>query len=71
MYQVLQAVCRDGQLVLSEKLGTDLEGKRLNIIVLDVDEFERKRKRFFEFVDQHAITLPADYHFDRDDLYER
>lgn len=71
MYKVLQAVYRDGQLVLSEKLNPAFEGKQLRIIVLDPDELEQRKEGFFGFVDKQTITLPEDYHFNRDTLYER
>jgi hypothetical protein len=29
------------------------------------------RSDFFSKVDSHSFTLPADYHFDRDELHER
>jgi hypothetical protein len=71
MYKVVQAIYRDGQLFLSEKLSSTLEGKQLNIIVLDPDGLEQKKERFFDFVDKQTITLPRDYQFNRDALYER
>jgi hypothetical protein len=71
MYKVLQATYKDGQLILNEKLSPTLEGKQLSVIVLDIDELEQKKERFFEFADNQTIILPEDYRFNRDELYER
>lgn len=78
MSQILQAKCVNGELVLDEKLSADLEGKNLKIRIVEVvnedeDEETRKEKakRFLEKVDQHSFSLPEDYKFNRDELYDR
>jgi predicted DNA-binding antitoxin AbrB/MazE fold protein len=80
MSKVLQATYHDGKLSLDEKLDTALEGRKLRIIVLgDVvkaeDEgdqvLEPRKQRFLEQLQQHSFTLPEDYKFNREDLYER
>jgi hypothetical protein len=70
--QLLQATYRNGQLVLEEKLGDELEGQKLQIIVFTgSDSPEDKKKRFVKFVDRLEISLPDDYRFDRQSLYDR
>lgn len=71
MYKISQAIYRNGSLILSEKLSSDMEGKHLKVIILDTDEVEAKREQFFHLVDKHAFVLPEDYRFDRDELYDR
>lgn len=70
--QLLQATYRNGQLVLEEKLGDELEGQKLQIIVFaGGDKPKDKKKRFINFVDRLEILLPDDYQFDRQSLYDR
>ena len=45
MVKVLQAIYKDGQLVLSEELDPALEDKQLRIIVFDADELGQKKER--------------------------
>ncbi len=71
MYKILQAVCNNGNLILDEKLSNELEGKSFQIIVIETDEIIAKKKRFFDFVDQHQFTLSDNYQFNREELYER
>ena len=71
MYKVLQATCNNGNLILDEKLSNEWEGKSFQIIILETDENTVKKKRFFDFVDQHHFTLPDSYQFTREDIYER
>ncbi|MCU0566309.1 MAG: hypothetical protein MUF49_06905 [Oculatellaceae cyanobacterium Prado106] len=80
MDRVLQATYHDGSLVLDEKLDASLEGKKLRIVVLeDADQqrgkdrqpVELRKQRFLEQLQQHSFKLPEDYHFNRDELYER
>lgn len=47
-----------------------MEGKSLKVIVLEADDIETKRERFFQLVDKHHFTLPKDYRFDREELYD-
>jgi predicted DNA-binding antitoxin AbrB/MazE fold protein len=70
MYKIAQAVYQNGSLILSEKLSSELEGKSLKVIILDTDEIETKRERFFQLVDKHTFALPEDYQFNRDELYD-
>ncbi|GEM_PF-2524856 len=53
MLKVLQATCTNGELVLNEKLSPELEGKTIQIMILDpsestelIDSKESKVKQF-------------------------
>jgi hypothetical protein len=71
MYKLLQATCNNGNLILDEKLSKEWEGKIFQVIVFETDEIAIKKKRFFDFVDQYSFTIPNDYQFNREELYER
>jgi len=57
--------------ILDEKLSDEWEDKNFQIIIPETNETEVKKKRFFDFVDQHHFTLPEDYQFNREEIYER
>lgn len=69
MYKILTGNYRQGHLVLDETLDSDWEGKRVNIIVYDVEESSNKQQKFFDLVDKQSFDLPLDYRFNRDELY--
>ncbi len=79
MTQILQATCINGNLVLSEQLNPQMEGKRLKVIVQEATEAEQSAgmtadQKFAAFLDhakQFSAKLPANYKFNRDELYER
>ena len=71
MYKVLQATCQNGHLVLKEKLAPELEGKNLQIILVETDNLEAKKERFFKLADAHSFVLPKDYQFNREELHDR
>jgi hypothetical protein len=79
MTQILRATCINGNLVLSEKLSPAMEGKRLKVIVQEATEAEQAEdftadQKFAAFIDhakQYSAKLPANYKFNRDELYER
>ncbi|HAN73764.1 MAG TPA: hypothetical protein DDZ60_01305 [Planktothrix sp. UBA10369] len=71
MYKVIQATCNNGNLILSEKLSDEWEGKSFKVILVETDEIAVKKQRFFEFVAQHSLILPDNYKFNREELYER
>ncbi|MFQ4147020.1 antitoxin AF2212-like protein [Chlorogloeopsis sp. ULAP02] len=71
MYKVLQATYENGNLILKEKLSSDMEGKTLKVIIVETDELEAKKERFFNLVDSHSFALPENYHFDREELHGR
>ncbi len=68
---LLNAVYKNGVLVLDERLEGDQEGKRFRIILFEQESTEARKSRFFEFVEKHAFKLAPDYKFNRDELYER
>lgn len=70
MVKVMQATYEKGKLVLSEELGSQLEGQVLNVIIFQVDEVKRRQERFLAFVDKHAFSLPETYQFNREELYD-
>jgi hypothetical protein len=70
MYKVIQAICNNGNLILYEKFSDEWEGKSFKVILVETDEIKVKKQRFFEFVDQHFFTLPDNYKFNREELYE-
>ena len=72
MQAVMQGICRNGQLVLEEKLSHDLEGKTLKVIIVESEQPpDRQKEKFFSLVDGHSFVLPEDYKFNREDLHGR
>lgn len=71
MYKISQAIYKDGNLILAEKLSSSMEGKSVKVIILETDDIETKKERFLKLVDRHTLTLPIDYQFNREELYER
>ena len=45
--------------------------KNTEVHVSDLDVNDKKKKIFFEFIKKHSYSLPSDYKFNRDELYER
>jgi len=70
MYKIVEAVYKNGNLVLGDKLESGKEGQKYRVIIMDNDK-EARQKHFFEFLSKHSFRLPADYRFNRDELYER
>ncbi|MCG6133897.1 MAG: hypothetical protein MET45_04440 [Nostoc sp. LLA-1] len=78
MLQIIQATCRNGELVLSEKLSSELEGKTIQIMILEprestqtIDSEESKIQQFLERVNNYSFPLPLDYKFNREEIYDR
>lgn len=72
MSPVLDAVYQQGVLILSCQLEKEKEGKKFKVILLEeADNLTTNQANFFEFVERHAFTLPLDYQFHREELYER
>lgn len=78
MVQVLQATCNNGELILKEKLSSELEGKSLQVMIIDSSESnqgfssnESKLEQFLEQVKKYSFRLPEDYKFNRDEMYDR
>ncbi len=71
MQLVLEATYKDGVLVPDRSLGPEKEGKRFKLILMEQEELSLKKERFFRYVRSNTFKLPADYRFDRDEIYER
>lgn len=69
---VLEATYKNGLLILDQGLESKHEGKRFKLLVIEAqDTLEAEKERFFQFVEKHAFTLPNDYKFNREEIYER
>ncbi len=62
MLQIIQATCTNGELILSEKLSSELEGKTIQIIIIEpsdstqlIDSQESKIQKFLGRVNNHVI----------------
>ncbi|BDA75073.1 unknown protein [Calothrix sp. PCC 7716] len=78
MVQLLQGICNNGKLILKEELSSELEGKSLQVMIIDTSEsnqdfssHESKLKQFMEQVKRYSFRLPEDYKFNRDEIYDR
>jgi hypothetical protein len=76
MMQIIKATCTNGELVLSEKLSSELEGKTLQVMIIEPSEPNQdhqasKIQQFLARVNNYSFQLPADYKFNRDEIYER
>lgn len=78
MLQIIEATCTNGELVLSEKLNPDLEGKTIQIMILEarestqpIDSKESKIQQFLARVNNYSFPLPPDYKFNREEIYDR
>ncbi|WGV26253.1 hypothetical protein [Halotia branconii] len=78
MLQIIQATCTNGELILNEKLSSELEGKTIKIMIIEPSEYtqaidseESKIQQFLAQVNNYSFQLPADYKFNRDEIYER
>ncbi|GAX34340.1 hypothetical protein [Nodularia sp. NIES-3585] len=78
MLQIIQATCTNGELVLSEKLSSELEGKTIQIMILEpsestqaIDSEESKIQQFLERVNNYSFPLPPGYKFNREEIYDR
>ncbi len=79
MTHILQAICHNGELILTEKLDSALEGKTLKIMILEAPEPDRSASpdrqaqvtHFLAKSTQYSFKLPPNYRFDRDELYDR
>ncbi|MEM1169735.1 MAG: hypothetical protein AAGJ08_11820 [Cyanobacteria bacterium P01_H01_bin.35] len=71
MYKVLQAICQNGNLIFTEQLSPELEGKKFKVILVEADVIQDKKERFLQLVDQHSFALSDNYQFNRGELYDR
>ncbi|MEH2162277.1 MAG: hypothetical protein V7K38_14830 [Nostoc sp.] len=63
---------------MSEKLSSELEGKTIQIMILEpskstelIDSKESKLQQFLERVNNYSFPLPPDYKFNREEIYDR
>ena len=78
MVKIVQATCSNGELVLSEKLNPELEGKTVQIMIFELSESsetmdsrEPKIKEFLAQVKNYSFKIPSDYKFDREEIYNK
>jgi hypothetical protein len=71
MTQIVQATYQNGNLILKKELKDVTEGQTLTVMILDTDESALNKVRFLSFVARYDFNLPADYYFNRDELYAR
>ena len=71
MVEIRQATYRNGSLVLKKKLTPQMEGKIVSVLIFTAEATPGRKEQFLRFVDQHRFSLPENYHFDREELYER
>ncbi len=62
MLQIIQATCTNGELILSEKLSSELEGKTIQIMIIEpsdstqlIDSQESKIQKFLGRVNNYVI----------------
>lgn len=68
MYRVATATYHNNALSLDENFNF-YEGKKVKVII--IDEENRKKENFFNFVSKNRINIPTEYKFNREELYER
>jgi hypothetical protein len=75
MIKIVEATCTNGELVLSEKLSPELEGKTIQIMILSpsqstqiIDDRESKVQHFLTQVNNYSFVLPPDYKFNREEV---
>lgn len=76
MLKVLKATYRDGDLVLQEKLGSEWEGKTIEVVieVQDINESKNPENGVEQFLekwqDHSGAAVTEGYKFDRDEIYD-
>jgi predicted DNA-binding antitoxin AbrB/MazE fold protein len=71
MHLILDATYKNGTLVLEQKLGIEVEGKKFKVILIEEGKDKAKKERFFRLIEKHAFDLPEDYKFNREEIHER
>ena len=78
MVKIVQATYTNGELVLSEKLNPELEGKTVQIMIFEpsessetMDSRETKIKEFLTRVKNYSFKIPSGYKFNREEIYDR
>jgi hypothetical protein len=77
MIKIIQATCTNGELVLSEKLNSELEGKTIQVMIFEssnsthiIEEKESKIEQFLARANNYSFQLPDDYKFNREEIYD-
>jgi predicted DNA-binding antitoxin AbrB/MazE fold protein len=70
MSRLLEATYQNGSFILAVKLPDSMEGKKVRIVLLEADEIEQKKENFLKLAARHSFTLPSDYKFNRNEIYE-
>lgn len=76
MVKMIEATYRDGNLILSQTLHSDLEGKKVRVLVFETPEIDEKiigkanKKNFLEHAKKFAFKLPEEYQFNREEIYK-
>jgi hypothetical protein len=82
MTQILKATCVNGGLLLEQPLNPRLEGKTVELVVIEsnhatvteLDEMAQWKERALQFLEKakaYSGKLPPDYKFDRNEIYDR
>jgi hypothetical protein len=82
MTQILKATCVNGGLLLEQPLHPRLEGKTVELVVIEssqatmteLDETAQWKERALQFLEKakaYSGKLPPDYKFDRNEIYDR
>ncbi len=71
MQLVMEATYRYGTFIPDQILGKEKEGKRFRLIILEERKAGSDKEKFFKSAEQYSFSLPPDYKFNRDELYER
>lgn len=68
MVKIVQATCTNGELIISEKLNSELEGKTVKIMIFESTESsetrnsgESKIQQFLERLKNYSFKLPTEY----------
>lgn len=48
MYKILPTTCQNGNLIFSEQLSSELEGKKLRVILVEADVIQDNKERFLQ-----------------------
>lgn len=70
MNKILEATYHNGTLLLDNKLSSNLEGKKIKLIIIDNEGLEIKKQNFLKLASQHSAKLPKDYKFNRNEIYK-
>lgn len=75
MNTVIEATYLDGNLILSQPLPVDLQGKKIRLLIMDTSDHQQKiieedrLKNFLKHAQQFSFKLPKNYQFNREEIY--